>query len=88
MNPSEKDSKYFFVLLAVVTNCTFEYNPLLYISSNLSLDHDLIDDELRKLKKTAKQDLDKQMESLANLVQLKSLEPVLRKDVCSQLQVE
>ena len=48
----------------------------------------MIDDELRKLMNTEKQDLDNQMESLANLVQLKSLEPVLRKDVCSQLQVE
>ncbi len=40
------------------------------------------------MKKDDKMDLDRQMEGLANLVQLKSLEPIMRKDICTQIQVD
>jgi len=56
-------------------------------SSILALDHEFIDQELRKFRKAEKLDVDHQMEGLANLVQLRSHEPVMRKDVCIQLQV-
>jgi hypothetical protein len=51
------------------------------------LDHEFVDQELRKFYKVEKMDIDRQMEALANLVQLRPHELVMRKDVCSQIQV-
>ena len=45
-----------------------------------------MDKELHKLY-TEKADLDVQMETLANMMQLRPHELTIRKDVCSQLQV-
>ena len=45
-----------------------------------------MDKELRKLY-TDKADLDVQMETLANMIQLRPHEITIRKDLCNQLQV-
>jgi hypothetical protein len=57
------------------------------LRSILGLNHEFIEQELRKLYKSEKLDLDKQMESLSNMLQLRTHENMMRKDVCTQLQV-
>ena len=57
-------------------------------SSILALDHEFVDKELRNFYKLEKMDLDRQMEALANLIQLRPHELTMRKDACAQIQVK